>query len=158
MPKLILATLLLPVAALSLRAEPAAAPTAPSAPAQGHKHEDGTALDDKMEAMNGAFRKLRRQINDASANASSLELVAKLRKGAEESAKLTPEKAEKIPEADRAKFVADYEAKMKEFIAEVDNLKAALEAGKNEEAAAIVAKLGSLQKSGHREFRVPKKD
>lgn len=117
-----------------------------------------TELDGKMDDMNGAFRKLRRQINDASANASSLELVAKLRKASEESAKLVPEKAAKLPEAERAKFVADYEAKMKEFIAEVDKLKAALEVGKNEEAAAVLNKLGSLQKSGHREFRVPKKD
>ena len=46
----------------------------------------------------------------------------------------------------------------REFITEVDKLKAALEAGKNEEAAAVVNRLSSLQKSGHREFRVPKKD
>lgn len=153
---LILALLLLSAASLPVRAEPAPAPAA-TAPAPSHKHE-GTDLEDKMEDMNGAFRKLRRQISDASANASSLELVARLRKASVESEKLIPEKAEKIPEAERAKFVADYQAKMKEFIAEIDKLKAALEAGKNDEAAAALTKLGSLQKSGHREFRVPKKD
>ena len=146
---LLLATLALPVASISVaHAQPA--------PASATKEE--TELDHKMEDMNGVFRKLRRQISDASANASSLELVAKLRKASEESVALIPAKAEKVPEADRAKFVADYQAKMKEFIAEVDTLKAALEAGKNDDAAKIVTKLGNLQKSGHREFRVQKKE
>lgn len=146
---LLLATLALPVASISVaHAQPA--------PASAAKEE--TELDHKMEDMNGVFRKLRRQISDASANASSLELVAKLRKASEESVALIPAKAEKVPEADRAKFVADYQAKMKEFIAEVDTLKAALEAGKNDDAAKIVTKLGNLQKSGHREFRVQKKE
>jgi soluble cytochrome b562 len=146
---LLLATLALPVASLPVvHAQPA--------PASAAKEE--TELDHKMEDMNGAFRKLRRQISDASAKASSLELVAKIRKASDESTALIPAKAEKIPEADRAKFVADYQSKMKDFIAELDKLKAALEADKFDEAATILTKLGNLQKSGHREFRVQKKD
>jgi len=142
---LLLASLVLASFTVPVRAQPAPGP----APAASAKEE--TELDQKMEDMNGAFRKLRRQIADASANASSLELVAKLRKASEESVALVPAKAAKVPEADREKFVAAYQAKMKEFIAEVDKLKAALEAGKNDEAATI------LQKAGHREFRVQKK-
>lgn len=149
---LLIATLALATFSLPLRAQPAPGPGA-GAPAK-----EETELDHKMEDMNGAFRKLRRQISDASSNASSLELVAKLRKASEESVALIPAKAARVPEADREKFVADYQAKMKEFIAEVDKLKTALEAGKNDEAAAILNKLNSLQKSGHREFRVQKKD
>jgi len=149
---LLLASLVLASFTVPVRAQPAPG----LAPAASAKEE--TELDQKMEDMNGAFRKLRRQIADASANASSLELVAKLRKASEESVALVPAKAAKVPEADREKFVAAYQAKMKEFIAEVDKLKAALEAGKNDEAATILAKLGNLQKSGHREFRVQKKD
>jgi len=145
---LLLATLAFAAFSLPVHAQPSPAPAA--------AHEE-TELDHKMEDMNGAFRKLRRQISDPSANASSLELVAKLRKASEESAALIPAKAANLPEADRAGFVAAYETKMKEFIAEVDALKAALEAGKNEEAAALLTKLNNLQKSGHREFRVQKK-
>jgi cytochrome c556 len=63
-----------------------------------------------------------------------------------------------IPEADRAKFVAAYEAKMKDFVAEVQKLETALQAGKNDEAAAVLARLGNLQKEGHREFRSVKKE
>ncbi len=149
---LLIATLALATVSLPLHAQPAPGPGA------GGPAKEETELDHKMEDMNGAFRKLRRQIADASANASSLELVAKLRKASEESVALIPAKAAKVPEADREKFVADYQAKMKEFIAEVDKLKTTLEAGKNDEAAAILNKLNSLQKSGHREFRVQKKD
>lgn len=63
-----------------------------------------------------------------------------------------------IPEADREKFVADYMAKMKDFLAEVQKLEIALQAGKNDEAATILARLGTMQKEGHREFRPAKKD
>ena len=149
---ILLPTVLLSLASWPLRAEPSPAVVAH---ASGHGH---TELDEKMETMNKAFRKLRRQIADAASNASSLELVADLRKAAEESVSLIPSRAEKVPEAEREKFTAAYAEKMKEFVAEVDKLKAALEAGKNDEAATLLAKLGSLQKSGHREFRAQKKE
>jgi soluble cytochrome b562 len=141
----------------SLSPLPLHAESAPVVVAEASDPEH-TELDEKMEDMNRAFRKLRRQISDASANASSLELVSTLRKASEESAALIPAKAEKVPEADRGKFVADYQAKMKEFIAELDKLAAALEAGKNDEAAALLTKLNNQQKSGHREFRLQKKE
>ncbi len=141
-------------ACAGLRAEsPAPTATAPTA-----DHGQETELDDKMSAMNGAFKKLRRQIADPAANASSLELVARLRAAAEASIPLVPEKTKLLPEADREKFVAAYEAKMKDFVAEVQKLEAALQAGKNDEAAAVLARLGTLQKEGHREFRPAKKE
>lgn len=146
---LLLATFVFSSLSFPIHAQPA--------PASASAVKEETELDHKMEDMNNAFRKLRRQISDASAKASSLELVGKLRKVSEESTELIPSKAEKIPEADRAKFIADYQAKMKDFIAELDNLKSALEGDKFDEAAVIVTRLGSLQKSGHREFRVQKK-
>jgi soluble cytochrome b562 len=164
-PRPLIATLstmrpFVPLASLVLAFSPGSFVAHAAAPAEvaAAKGEEETELDHKMEDMNGAFRKLRRQISDASAKASSLELVGKLRSASEESAKLIPAKAEKVPEADRAKFVADYQAKMKDFMAELDKLKAALEADKFDEAATILTKLGNLQKSGHREFRAQKKD
>ncbi len=130
----------------------------PMAPASAAHDSDTTELGERMDEMRASFRKLRRQVADASANASSLDLVARLRRASEQSAALAPAKAATLPESERSAFVADYAEKMKAFIAEVDKLKAALEAGKNDEAVALVAKLESLQKSGHREFRSAKKD
>lgn len=134
---------------------PAAAPATNSAHGEGH---DETELDGKMSAMNGAFKKLRRQIADPAANASSLELVAKLLKASEESAALIPAKAASLPEAERAKFTADYAAKMAAFIDEVKKLEAALKADDNTAAVAILKQLGDLQKQGHRTFRQPAKE
>lgn len=130
----------------------------PAAQASAAHDSDTTELGERMDEMRASFRKLRRQVADASANASSLDLVARLRKASEQSAALAPAKAATLPASERAAFVAEYANKMKDFIAEVDKLKAALEAGKNDEAVALVAKLESLQKSGHREFRSAKKE
>jgi cytochrome c556 len=152
--KTALPVFLLLAACTSLRAES----PAPATPAPAADHGRETELDDTMSALNGAFKKLRRQIADPAANASSLELVARLRAAAEASIPLIPEKTQMIPEADRAKFVAAYKAKMKDFVAEVQKLETALQAGKNDEAAAVLARLGNLQKEGHREFRSVKKE
>jgi hypothetical protein len=138
--------LLLPF--IALQAQPA--PAAPVAEA----HEE-TELDGKMDTMRGAFNKLRKQVADPAANPSSLELVSKLKKAAEASLELSPARAADVPEAERAAFVEAYKTKMKAFIAEVDKLEVALKADKNEEASAVVARLGAMQKEGHREFRRP---
>lgn len=135
--------LISPLASLRAQTPPPAAP---------HAHE-ATELEDRMDEMRSAFGKLRKQVADPAQNEASLALVAKLRAASVASAKLPPARAADIPEADRAKYVEAYEAKMKEFIAEVDKLEAALKAGDNTAAAAVVAKLGAMQKEGHKEYR-----
>ena len=130
---------------LALRAQPPA-----------YAHEE-TELEGKMDALNGAFRKLRRQIQDATKNAESLKLVEEIRRAADEGAKLIPAKAAELAEAERAKFIADYQGKMKAFGAKVTELEAALKADKNEEAAKILAALSAMQKEGHKEFRKPER-
>jgi soluble cytochrome b562 len=130
---------------LALRAQP---------PVSAHEE---TELEGKMDALNGAFRKLRRQIGDATKNAESLKLVEEIRRAADEGAKLIPAKAAGLAESERAKFVADYQGKMKAFGAKVTELEAALKADKNEEAAKILAALGAMQKEGHKEFRKPER-
>jgi soluble cytochrome b562 len=130
---------------------------APAAPAAPKEKKPETELTKKMDKMNGAFRKLRRQATDATKNADSLEQVAILREYAEASLKLEPAKAALVPAADRKKFVADYQEDMKELLANIDKLAAALKAGQNEEAGKIVNELSSQQKAGHKEFRVEEK-
>ena len=116
-----------------------------------------TELTKQMNKMNGAFRKLRRQAADATKNADSLEQVAILRKFTAAAAKLEPAKAATIPEGDRAKWVADYRAKMEEALVLIDKLEAALKAGENEEAGKIVADLYTHQRAGHKEYRAEEK-
>lgn len=134
-----------------------AADAAP-APAAAAEKKPETELTQKMDKMNGAFRKLRRQAGDASKTAESLELVATLREMSVASARLEPARAVTIPEAGRKKWIADYQAKMGELQAQIDKLEAALKAGQNEEAARIVQAIAALQKEGHKEYKSEDKE
>lgn len=129
----------------SLAAEPAKA-----------EHKE-TELEEKMDVISGAFRKLRKQISDPAKAEESLKLVLQIKAAAEASVTLTPEKAAEIPESARAKYVADYQAKMKEFLGEVEKLQAAVKSGKLDEAAKVLGQMNTLQKSGHKEFKKPDK-
>ena len=117
--------------------------------------KEETELEGKMEKMGKAWKQLKRQVKDVSKNAESLELVATIRAASEEASKLTPAMAADIPAADRAKFVADYQAGVKKLIVELGKLEAALKADKNDEAVKLVADIGALQKAGHKEFKRP---
>ncbi len=122
------------------------------------KHDEpDTELGKKMEDINGAWRKLRAQAGDATKNEDSLKQVAIIKAGMADASKLEPARKADVPPADQAKFVADYQAKMKEFMGEVDKLEALLKAGKNEEAVAQVKALGDMQKQDHKAFKKEKK-
>ncbi len=153
LPRLLASLIALLVASAAFAADeaPAAATAAPK------EKKPETELTKKMDKMNGAFRKLRRQAGDATKNAESLELVALLREMSAASVKLEPARLATIPEAGRKQWLADYQAKMGELQAQIDKLEAALKAGQNEEAARIVQAMGALQKEGHKEYKIEDK-
>jgi soluble cytochrome b562 len=152
-----LLAVLLTGAAGMARADDGPPPPPPpgNAPAHGpgEHHHPETELGKRMETMGHAFKKLRKQIGDASQNASSLELIATARSAAEEALKFTPEKTETLPEAERPKFIADYQDGIKQLIAKFDDLSAALKANNNEEAQKIFKDIGSFQRKEHHEFQ-----
>jgi soluble cytochrome b562 len=119
------------------------------------EHKPETELEGKMDEMGGAFRKLRGQIQDATKNAESIALVEKMRTAATDAAKLKPAKTEDLPEADRPKFVAEFQKDMKELIGLFDKLEAALKAGDNAGAAKLIGEIRAVQKEGHKEFQRP---
>lgn len=127
-------------------------------PAAAHEHGDHehTELGEHMEKMGSAFRRLGRQINDATKNEDSLKQVEIIRTNAEASVKLQPEKTRDIPADQQAKFVASYEEKMKSFLADVNKLETALKAGNNTEAVTLVKTLKSDMDDSHKEFRKKK--
>ncbi len=139
-----------------LRAQtPAPTPPAPTAPAA--KDDGDTELGDKMDKVSSAYKKLRKQIPDATQNEASLKQVAIIHDAATDALKLTPAKAADLPEADRAKFVADFQAEMKKFIGKVDDLAAALKANDNATAQKIFEDMAQQEKDDHKEFRKQKK-
>lgn len=118
-----------------------------------HEDHEDTALGKQMKKMGKAFRQLGKQITDASKNEDSLALVATMHAAAEKSLQYKPEKTADLPEADQAKFVADYQAGIKALIADLDKLAAALKANDNAAAAGILRDVKADQKDGHKEFR-----
>ena len=131
-----------PIAPLALRAED-----------KSRAGSEGSDLEDSMSTMNGAFKKLRRQVADPAQNEASLALVARLRKACVEASLLMPEKISHLPAKDQAAAKTSYTDKMKELIATVDELSAALKANKNSEAAGIIKGLGLQEEAGHKEFK-----
>ncbi len=115
--------------------------------------DDQTELGAKMEKLNGAYRKLGRQISDATKNEDSLAQVAIIKESAEAALKLEPAKKKELPAAEQAKFVADYQGKMKEFIAMTGKLETALKAGDNVAAAKLVDDMKNERNSDHKAFK-----
>ncbi|MEY4488198.1 MAG: hypothetical protein RIQ79_706 [Verrucomicrobiota bacterium] len=132
------------------------APAMTQADESGGKQDKSSELGDSMEKMNGAFRKLRRQVADPAQNEASLALVAKMRATVVESAKYLPDKISKLPAEAQAAAKTSYADKMKELLATTDELAAALKVGKNEQAVKIIEELRLQEEAGHKEFR-PKK-
>ncbi len=118
--------------------------------------EPKTPLGKKMAAMNTALKAVGRQIDDPSKNANTLEQIAIIETNAKASLTMEPEKKGKIPAADQAKFVSDYQAEMKKLLVVVDKMKAAVKAGNNAEASKILDDVKGAQREGHKEFRLKK--
>ena len=131
--------------------QPAAAAPSDSGAAKPKK----TELAKDMDKINRAVRTLRKQINDSSKNDDSLAQVAIIHDAAVAASKETPAWTADQPQADQAKFVADFQAKMKDFVADIDKLTDALKAGDNAAAAKLFAGLGLDEKAGHKQFKKP---
>jgi soluble cytochrome b562 len=110
-----------------------------------------------MGRIGKAFRALGKQVNDASKNEESLKLVATIKSEAELAENLKPAKTASVPADQQDKFIADYQADMKSFVADVDSLEAALKAGNNAEAAQLVDKMKKDMQSGHKQYQKQKK-
>ena len=115
--------------------------------------DDQTPLGERMEKMGGAWRLVKRNINDSSKNTETLEKLASIKQLMTESLKFEPALKKDKPAAEQAKFVADYQAKLKEEITKIDQISAALKAGKNEEAAKLVGVVDQDQKDAHKAYK-----
>ena len=127
------------------------------APKKKGPKEPQTELTGKMEKLSDAYRKLGREIKDPSKNEDSLQQVGIIKEMTAAALKLQPDKTKILPEADQAKFVADFQAKMKEFIATVDQLDAALKANDNVTAAKLVDDMKTMRNDDHKVFQKEKK-
>lgn len=122
--------------------------------AQGGKKS--SELTDVMENMGAPWRKARSQVTDAAKNADTIARFTALKRGMEAALKLEPEMKATLPPAEQPKFIAAYQAELKEQIERIDEIVALLKAGKNKEAAALTEAIEDDRKAAHQQFRKPK--
>ena len=125
--------------------------SAPLARAADDKAKGDTPLEDEMIAANSALKKLKTQITDSSKNASSLELIREMQKHFLAAKGMEPARAKK--EANKAKFVADYQKAMITLMSEMLKMETAVLDNKNDEAAGILKNLGKIKSDGHEKFQ-----
>jgi soluble cytochrome b562 len=115
--------------------------------------EKETPLGKEMEKINKAYKAIGKQADDAAKKDDTLAKIADMKKAAEATLTLEPEMTADIPAADKAKFLADYKAATEAFIKEIDVLKAAVEAGKADEAKKSIDTLKKMKGDGHKKFK-----
>src|SRR5437870_4426770 len=108
--------------------------------------EEDTPMGKEMEKLSKALKAVNRNIADADQKAANLEKIAIAKAANLAAAKYEPVKTKEIPAADKAKFLSDFKASMEEVGKNLDALKAAVEAGKIDEAKAIYEKLMAEKK------------
>jgi hypothetical protein len=127
------------------------------APAVHAQDEPETELGQKMEKISSAWRVAKRQLPESSKNADTLTKLATVKENMVAATKLEPDLAKSKAAGEKAKFVADYQAKMKEEIKKIDEVIALVKADKNAEAAKLVAVVDQDQKDAHKQFKKAKK-
>lgn len=151
---LLLASLALPTVAV--RAQDSDSGSAPPPASGPSEHpEKTTELGKRMKRIAKAYKQLRKQIDDPSSNASSLQLVADIKAAATEALQFKPEKEADLPPDQQADFQQHFEDAMKQFIGRVGDLAAALKANDNDKAADLVKQLYQLERKDHHQFRKP---
>ena len=117
-------------------------------------HAD-SLLETKMNQMRRSFRELKKAMT-APVEADKqkyLSWVADLKSATEASKSLEPEKTSKVSVDEKTAFLEGYRNKMDELADEIDSLGKAIEAGKWEEAKALVAQINQVQREGHQKYR-----
>lgn len=119
--------------------------------------EAESPVDDAMQALNTAVRKANRHYADPAKKDATLELVAEMQKQAETCKTLAPLRAGKLTGDDKTKFMAQYQKHLDTLLGDIATLKAAIAAGKTDDAKAVLDKIGSLKESSHKDLGVEEK-
>ena len=110
-------------------------------------------LADTMKAMNGDLKAISAQVGDASKNQSSAALADDFAKVAETAKTFIADSIAQAPAAQQAQMKAQYDALIDQSVTLGTQLAAALRAGDNAQAKAILTQLAALKSQGHDQFR-----
>lgn len=116
-----------------------------------------TPLGDKMKIIAKSVKQLKNQVADATKQQSSIELVETAQKAAEDARQLVPSKAASIPDADRPKFITDFQAQIDVLIKQFATIDTALHDGKYDDAQKAFNDLAAIKRDGHKQFNAEDK-
>ncbi|MDQ8179750.1 cytochrome b562 [Pelagicoccus sp. SDUM812005] len=123
---------------------------------EGHEH---TPLEEEMEHIGDAWKLVRRAIRDPEQFSAAAEQVAIMIKHAKKSIDMEPSLlAEQDGAEAKKKFLEGYQKGMKQTLALLEELHAALEAGDQTAVAATVDKINDARKKGHKTYKPEDKD
>ena len=117
--------------------------------------EKETPLGDKMKIISKSVKQLKNQITDPTQQQSSIALVQTAESAAKDARGLVPAKAASVPDADRPKFISDFQAQIDVLIKQFDTINAALAAGKYDDAQKAFNDLANIKRDGHKQFIKP---
>jgi soluble cytochrome b562 len=115
--------------------------------------EDDTPLAEEMNKISKVIKLVKRNLADPTSKDANVAKLDEAKASAEKALTLEPAKTKDVPAAEKAKFLEDYKAGMQGFIKGLDELKTAVAAGKQDDAAKILEKLESGKKEAHKKFQ-----
>jgi soluble cytochrome b562 len=118
-----------------------------------HAEEGGEALEGQMKILARGSRQLSQQITDPAQQQGTIDLLEKLRKAALDSKAINPRKTVEVPQADQAKFLADYRTDLDELADAFNQVEEAVKAGQYDKAKSLLATVNSIKKEGHAKFK-----
>ena len=109
-----------------------------------------------MKIIAKSVKQLKNQIADATQQQSSITLVETAKAAATDARALVPAKAASVPDADRPKFITDYQAEMDKLIGDFGKIEDAVKAGKYDDATKLYGDLNGVKREGHEKFQSDK--
>jgi hypothetical protein len=113
--------------------------------------ETGQSVEQCMKMINGAARRLKDQVGDASKKDDNLKLIWSMQKNALQAKTLEPEH---LGDGDKAKLLAEFRKDQNELMRMMLKLEDEVAAGKTEDASKTFGSIVQLRDSEHKKFKV----
>ena len=119
----------------------------------GAHADSGRTLKQVMSDMGGKFGRLAQIVNDASQNATSLELVRSLNVDIKDTLNLVPDSIVRSPNEKQRELQVQYDRLVSQMLLVDLDMEDALLAGRNADAVTLLNKMADLRRAGHTLFR-----
>jgi hypothetical protein len=113
--------------------------------------EVGQTVEQCMKMMNGAARRLKEQVGDASKKEDNLKLVWAMQKNALQAKMLEPNH---LGDGDRTRQLAEFRKDQNDLMRSLLKLEDEVASGKADAASATFASIAQMKESEHRKFKV----